>query len=99
LSRYLFAPLRGVAAPDATRERVDGARARLPIGEDHSIAELFVQFAEEGVSSDNASLRSGAAAVIADVVPAYLAAIAPARATMTDAAAAVTITLVRWPFT
>lgn len=100
LSRYLFAPLRGPAA-DATRERLDAARASLPAGEDHSIAELFVQFAEEGLSSDNAALRSAAAAVSADVVPAYLAAIAAARPTSTasEPKAAVTITLVRWPFT
>jgi hypothetical protein len=100
LSRYLFAPLRGPAA-DATRERLDAARASLSRGQDHSIAELFVQFAEEGLSSDNADLRRNAAAVSADVVPAYRAAIAAARPTATApvAAAAVTITLVRWPFT
>ena len=100
LSRYLFAPLRGPAA-DAKRERLDAARASLSPAEDHSIAELFVQFAEEGLSSDNANLRGSAAAVSVDVVPAYLAAIAPARPTATASvtAAIVTITLVRWPFT
>jgi len=99
LSRYLFAPLRGRPA-DATRERLDAVRASLSGGEDHSIAELFVQFAEEGLTSDDKDLRSGAAAVIDDVVPAYVAAIAPARPqTTSDNRAAVTITLVRWPFT
>jgi len=100
LSRYLFAPLRGPAAEDATRERIDGARATLPAAQDHSIAELFVQFADEGLASGNADLRRGAAAVIDDVIPAYLAAVAPAAPTATTSArAAVTITLVRWPFT
>ena len=99
LSRYLFAALRVLPA-DATRERLDAVRTTLPSGEDHSIAELFIQFAEEGLSSSNLELRSGAGAVIADVVPAYLSAVAPARPTTTaDAAAAVAITLVRWPFT
>jgi hypothetical protein len=99
LSRYLFAQLRGLAA-DATRERLDAAWAALPVVEDHSIAELFLQFGEEGLSSANPDLRTGAAAVIADVIPAYHAAIAPPTTTTTsDAAAAVTITLVRWPFT
>ena len=99
LSRYLFAALRGLPA-DATPERLDAARASLPARDDHSIAELFIQFAEEGLSSDSADLRSGASAVIADVVPAYLAAVAPAQTSTTaDATAAVTITLVRWPFT
>jgi hypothetical protein len=99
LSRYLFASLRGLPT-DATRERLEAVRASLPSGEDHSIAELFIQFAEEGLSSGNAELRGGTDAVIGDVVPAYLAAVAPARSTATaDATAAVTITLVRWPFT
>jgi hypothetical protein len=100
LSRYLFAPLRGPMAA-ATHERLDAARGALAAGEDHSIAELFVQFAEEGLASDNADLRAGAAAVIADVLPSYLAAAEPARSTAAAlaASAAVTITLVRWPFT
>jgi hypothetical protein len=101
LARYLFAPLRDLAAVDVTRDQLDAARASLARGEDHSIAELFIQFAEEGLSSDNADLRRSAAAVSTDVVPAYLAATASARPTTTapDADAAVTITLVRWPFT
>jgi len=100
LSRYLFAPLRGLPMPEATRERLDAARASLPAGEDHTIAELLIQFGEEGLASDNAALRTGAAAVIGDVVPAYFAAIAPPQSTTTASdASAVTITLVRWPFT
>lgn len=100
LSRYLFAPLRGPAAADATRERIDAARATLPAAEDHSIAHLFLQFAEEGLASNNADLRRGAAAAIDDVVPAYLAALAAAAPAITsNAKAAVTVTLVRWPFT
>ena len=100
LSRYLFAPLRGPADADATRERIAAARATLPAAEDHSIAELFIQFAEEGLSSGSADLRRGASAVLEDVVPAYRAAIAPtAPAVTSHANAAVTITLVRWPFT
>lgn len=100
LSRYLFAPLRGPAPAEPTREQIDAARARLTGGEDHSIADLFLQFAEEGLSSDTLELRRGAAAVIADVIPAYLAAIAPSASTTTsNTNGAVTITLVRWPFT
>jgi hypothetical protein len=102
LSRYLFAPLRGAANADATPERIAVARATLPAGEDHSIAELFLQLADEGAASTNADLRRGAAAVIEDLIPAYRAAIAPATPTTTaapNANAAVTITLVRWPFT
>ena len=100
LSRYLFAPLRGPAEAEATRERIEAARATLPAAADHSIADLFIQFAEEGLASDNADLRRGASAVIEDVVPAYLAALAPAEPTATaNVSAVATITLVRWPFT
>jgi len=100
LARYLFAPLRGPAAGDATSGRIDAARATLPSGADHSISELFIQFAQEGLSSDSSDLRRGAASVIEDVIPAYLAALAPARPTTSSTtSAAVAITLVRWPFT
>jgi len=99
LSRYLFAPLRGPAAADATAERIAAARASLGPG-DQSVAELFLQLAEEGISGNVPAQRRGAAAAIEDVVPAYLAAVAPATtATLAKAAPAVTITLVRWPFT
>jgi hypothetical protein len=100
LSRYLFAPLRGPAQAAATAERVTAARAALPATEDHSIAELFLQFADEGLASDNADLRRGASAVLQDIMPAYRAAIAPPTpAGIMTAKAAVTVTLVRWPFT
>jgi len=100
LSRYLFAPLRGPAAADASSSRLDGARATLPVGDDHSIARLFLEFADEGLASESADLRRGAASVIDDVIPAYLAAIAPAAMpTLSNPPGAVTITLVRWPFT
>jgi hypothetical protein len=99
LSRYLFAPLRGPAAADATAERIATSRASLGAG-DQSVAELFLQLAEEGVSSTVPAQRRGAAAAVEDVVPAYLAAVAPAATTtLAKAVPAVTITLVRWPFT
>ncbi len=100
LSRYLFAPLGGPASADATAERVAAARASLVRGVDHSIAELFLQLADEGVSGSVPAQRRGAAAVMDDVLPAYFAAVAPPATTAAAAPAAqVTITLVRWPFT
>jgi hypothetical protein len=99
LARYVFAPLRGPAGADATAERIAAARAALPAG-DHSVAELFLQLADEGVSGGQPAQRRGAAAVIEDVLPAYLAAIVPAATTTAaPAAARVTVTLVRWPYT
>lgn len=100
LSRYVFAPLRGPAAREATAARIAEARAALPAGIDHSIAELFLQLAEEGLSGSAPAQRRGAAAALDDVLPAYRAAIAPpSTTTALSSAAEVTITLVRWPFT
>jgi hypothetical protein len=100
LARYLFAPLRGPAAAEATADRVATTRGALERGVDHSIAELFLQLADEGVSGSVPAQRRGAAAVMDDVLPAYFAAVAPPATTAAAAPAAdVTITLVRWPFT
>ena len=100
LSRYLFAPLRGPAAQEATAARIQEARATLDPRADNSIAELFLQLAGEGVAGNDPARRRGAAVAIEDIVPAYLRAIAAPAATEASAPAAqVTITLVRWPFT
>jgi hypothetical protein len=100
LSRYIFAPLRGPAAEDASAVRIAGARTSLSSGFDHSIAGIFLQLAEEGLSSGVPAQRRGAAAALDDVLPAYRAAIAAPSTTAAAASAAqVTITLVRWPFT
>ena len=99
LSRYLFAPLRGPAAADPSTERVTALRGELPAGTDHSIAEMFLQLAEEQLALGG-DARRNAASVLDDVISAYRVAVAPPTAPTTDAAAAqVTITLVRWPFT
>ena len=99
LSRYLFAPLRGPALSDPSIERVHALRAELAPGSDHSIAEMFLQLAEEQMALGG-DARRNAASVLDDVMPAYRIAIAPPAATTTAAAnAQVTITLVRWPFT
>jgi hypothetical protein len=103
LARFIFAPLRGPAAAAATSERIAGARSALPAG-DHSLAELFLELADEGVSGGQPAQRRGAAAVLEDVLPAYLAAIARPATTAAapvaaPVAARVTITLVRWPYT
>ena len=99
LSRYLFAPLRGPGSGDPSVDRVNALRGELAAGIDHSIAEMFLQLAEEqlGLGGDS---RRNAASVLDDVIPAYRVAVAPPTATTTAAATAqVTITLVRWPFT
>ena len=101
LSTYLFAPLRGAAVPrEATPAQVAEARQALAAGVDHSIAELFLQLADEGTTSTVPAQRLGSGAVLDAVLPAYLRAIGPdTRSSTAPAPAEVTITLVRWPFT
>jgi hypothetical protein len=100
LSRYLFAPLRGPAAAEATVERIAAARTALPATADHSIAEFFLQLADEALAGNSEAQRRAAAAVLDDVIPAYNAVLgAPATTAPALDAAQVTITLVRWPFT
>jgi hypothetical protein len=99
LSRYVFAPLRGAPASSPSTGRVTAVRAELGAGTDHSIAEMFLQLAEEQLGLGGDALRN-AASVVDDVIPAYRLAVAPATAaTVSQATAQVTITLVRWPFT
>jgi len=99
LSRYLFAPLRGPSTADPTAARVNALRGELAAGTDHSIAEMFLQLAEEQLALGG-DARRNAASVIDDVIPAYRVAVAPPSATtQASTATQVTITLVRWPFT
>jgi hypothetical protein len=99
LSRYLFAPLRGPAPGAPAAERVNAVRGELPSGIDHSIAEMFLQLAEEQLALGGDSRRN-ASSVLDEVIPAYRVAIAPTTAAATAAVTTqVTITLVRWPFT
>jgi hypothetical protein len=76
-----------------------GARAALPAGTDHSIAQLFIEMAEAALQGSTDAVRRGAALIVGDVLPAYHAALRPAASTTAADPAAVTITLVRWPFT
>ena len=98
LSRYLFAPLRGTPPGDPSIERVNAVRAELAAGTDHSIAEMFLQLADEQLALGG-DARRNTASVLDDVIPAYRLAVAPPTTTTTAPNGQVTITLVRWPFT
>ena len=100
LARLRFAPLRGAADESIAADALAAAAARLTPDVDHSVARVFVEMAETGLASQDSTLRRNAAAIVADVLPAYHAALSPeTRSTTTAVDPAVTITLVRWPFT
>jgi len=69
-------------------------------GKDHSLAQLFLEEAQAALEGNVPAANPGAAAIIAnDVLPRYLSALEPPKAAPAKPAAAVTVTLVRWPYT
>jgi hypothetical protein len=98
---YRFAPLRAeAAAPSAgpLAAELERLGARLAAeGVDHSLGRLFLETAQSEAAAETGA--ANAAALARDVLPRYFAALAPAKPTAPAAAAQVTITLVRWPYT
>ena len=89
-----FDSARTPAALRALEARLTGDRR------DHGIARLFLEVAWADVAdTTRGAAHATAAAVESEIVPRYLAAIGPAPAARPRAAAEVTVTLVRWPYT
>lgn len=109
LLRYLQAslamtPLRPAAAvrdAGALERRLREADARLDAGEvDHSIGRLFLEMAQAHLArSGPGASAATAAAILGDVLPRYFAALGPAPRMAPQPVPAVTVTLVRWPYT
>jgi hypothetical protein len=87
----------------AIANQVKGLRARLEGGRvDHSIGLLMLERAETALDTSTAPGRQAAEAIVSDAMPRYFAALEPARLSTAPRGAAtpaVTVTLVRWPFT
>jgi hypothetical protein len=89
-----FDSIRTPAALRALETRLAGDRR------DHGIARLFLEVAWADVAdTTRGATHAAAAAVEAEVVPHYLAAIGPAPTAGPRVTPEVTITLVRWPYT
>jgi hypothetical protein len=107
LLRYLqaavrVAPLRaGAASSDASvPDKLKALEARLGGGVDHSIARLLLEWAQADLAEHASDGQTAIATAIAnDALPRYFAALAPARARPARPPAAVSVTLVRWPYT
>lgn len=110
LLRYLqaamrFGMLEAATGPGATRaaiaEALAAAGARLGGGTtDHSVGQLFVERGEFELGHDVAETPGPIAQAIAsEVLPRYFAAIIPAAPRPAAVPPAVTVTLVRWPYT
>jgi hypothetical protein len=107
LLRYLqavlrFASLRAAPLPPAEAEaRLRALEARLDEGRtDHTIGRVFAQAARSDLAEharDGAAVS--AAAVVAEVLPRYFAALDTAPPRAGRAEPRVTVTLVRWPYT
>jgi hypothetical protein len=95
-TKLLFAEM--MTEPAATeppnRQELDALALRLEnAGRDDSIGRLFLEMAMG--ADDPLRVR----AVVDHVLPAYLAALAPDAVAPTSVDAAVTVTLIRWPYT
>jgi hypothetical protein len=78
----------------AIGERLDAS------GRDDSIGRIFLEAAQGDVAHLEAGKKpEAAAAAAADVLPRYFAALEPAKPAPAKPPAAVTVTLVRWPYT
>jgi hypothetical protein len=108
LLRYLqsvlrFASLRTATPPPAPalKETLDAMEARLSArGVDHTIGRVFLEAARSDLAEHASDGKAVAAAAVAnEVLPRYFAALTPARPPSPRAAARVTLTLVRWPYT
>ncbi len=109
LYKYLQAALRldvlrgtpASATTDDLAARLSALGARLSAGNaDNSIGGLFLEIAEADLAAAKPGEPAAAArAVASDVIDRYFAALAPARPAAPRPAPAVTVTLVRWPYT
>jgi hypothetical protein len=107
--RYLQAalrlsPLRPPGKPleaEALARRLQQLDARLSSGGvDHSIGRLFLEAAQADMKAPAPGRTADTAQAIAsDLLPRYFAALAPAKPEPPKPAPAVTVTLVRWPYT
>ena len=89
-----FDSLRTPATLRAFAARIDRA------GVDHGIARVFLELAQADMDdTTRGAAHATAAAVAAEVLPRYFAALAPAPPAAARPPAEVTVTLVRWPYT
>ena len=104
LLRYLqaaqrFYPLRATPATAPPNDRLRQLEARLSAdGRDHSLGRLFLERAGEALAASPPE-TAVAEAIVSDVVPRYLAALAAPRPEPARAEPRFTVTLVRWPYT
>ena len=81
------------------RRRLDAERSALASGSrDDSLGVLFVERAESALARGGEGGTAAASVIAASVIPAYGAMLEPSPA-RPAADAAVTVTLVRWPYT
>ena len=95
----------GPEKAEALHKELAQARERLAsTNSDHSIAEIFLQRAEGGLDSaqpkeEYAQGLLKAQVIVDQVIPAYFAALAKQDELPAPPAKAITVTLVRWPYT
>jgi hypothetical protein len=108
MHRYLQAAMRSAPLVSrsarlddaAVRARLDDFAHRLSSGKvDHSIGKLWLETAQSDVAAAGGKVPDNVATIAGDILPRYFAALTPAKPQPAAPAAAVTVTLVRWPYT
>ncbi len=95
----MLSPASPSVAADALPARVaELDRALAAPGVDHTIGRTFLESAQAELDEKKPALER-APAIVSEVLPAYFAALSPARPAPPRPPARVTVTLVRWPYT
>jgi len=96
-----LAPSESSVAPGSVGAKLDALERSLSEGGvDHTIGRTFLESARADMDSKTpGETLERAPAIASEVLPAYLAALAPAPPSKPRPAARVTVTLVRWPYT
>jgi hypothetical protein len=95
------APADAAAAPPSADARLQALQERIDAsGSDASIARIYLESARSNLQADAPGANPATAeAIVADVLPRYLAAVGPPPEQPPPKTPRVTVTLVRWPFT
>jgi hypothetical protein len=95
------APANAAAAPPSAEARLQALQERIDAsGSDASIARIYLESARSNLQADAPGANPATAeAIVADVLPRYLAAVGPSPPLPPPKTPRVTVTLVRWPFT
>ena len=95
----MLSPVSPSVTPEALPARLAELDRALSVpGVDHTIGRTFLESAQAEIDEKKSALER-TPVIVSEVLPAYFAALSPARSAPPRPPARVTVTLVRWPYT